>query len=392
MRLNPDQFTRWEPFVELKQQLHQIANQQLNLAPQARDTLETAVFNFIFTQNFDAIEGGYYIQQDDSLVCDSYQNLLIAEFFLLADRVFFNGQFLFIAHKIINNILTHQFDHERMQCHTQSCYPLNQIPFQFTPDELLTILSDEESRLLFSLLDLNLDQAKAQSTHPILICYKKDLKTAANAITMQIKQAQILENLLATRLSQQQISLYQLNKIECKMASHSKDSLSLIASTQLLSALTQLILWHSNQQYILLAEQLSKTLLEHIKQQETQSNQSLAIFIIYTLLTYQQINFNLPQLEQIASVFSALISNHPTVLSSASKQPTLQQQISQIIQILDYFNLRVSSEKKQLQQLNFTDNTLNIECISQSPQDLIQQQNYLAKYNQHLRLFIQQTI
>lgn len=368
-----DYYVAWEQLNQLKKRLHHFAHQPITDSVSEKDSLERKTIEFIKQITIDAVEGGFYRIENKKYQVNTIENIILAEYLLVADKVFLSGEFIYLANRILLNIQKHLFNRQTSFCISQQNYS-NNPPFKVSGNQLIKILDKNELQLLSAFLG---EDVITKNTD-YYMDYYFNIKAAADKSGLHYKQAQILADTM-----QKKLSLF-LKPQYHPVIDRSKKTVYI--SAQLLNTITQAIIWHNNARFISLAEEIYQVLIKHISQVVKQPNQlpiEKQIEICYSIIFFNQINFNQQQIKKVAEYF-----NQINISTLGALPYKAQHEFVVLCQIFNHFNL-ISPPIGQLsQQLSAESHKIKIVTINNSASALTQKQKLLEKYDIHLYLFI----
>ncbi|WP_444996577.1 hypothetical protein [Aliikangiella sp. IMCC44359] len=367
-----DYYVAWEQLNQLKKRLHHFAHQPITDSVSEKDSLERKTIEFIKQITIDAVEGGFYRIENKKYQVNTIENIILAEYLLVADKVFLSGEFIYLANRILLNIQKHLFNRQTSFCISQQNYS-NNPPFKVSGNQLIKILDKNERQLLLAFLG---QDTIIENTHYHLD-YFFNIKAAADKSGLHYKQAQIIENTM-----QQKLSAF-LEPQYHPTTNNSKNEIYI--NTQLLNTITQSIIWHNNKQFISLAEEVYQVLIKHLSliiKQPVQLSIEKQVEICYSITTFNQINFNERQIKKVAEYFSQInISTLDTLPYKA------QYELIVLCKIFSHFNLTTSPIEQFPPQLAAESRKIKIVTINNSASLLTKKHQLLEKYDTHLYLF-----
>ncbi len=376
--------------LQYKNKFHQLAESPLISATSDRDLLDKKTIAFVRKLNIDALKGGLYLAEENQFSFYALKNAILSEFFLLADKVLLSGELSFQGLRILQALKRYLFCHQTSWFDSVIHYSDSSLPFSFRGEILIHLLNKEEQNLFLALTD----NTSIIANKMYFALYRKSLVEAAHIAGMIYKQAQVVE----VSIQQKLLSRVNSNRLDLDLSSEScltrETGLSrepdLLLNAQLLSAYVVALIWYDAKQFYELSEKLFNNLYRSILLGDNVSF-SVEQFtgIIYSLIDFLQVVFNLDKLKQIALVFNQF--NFSKVNEMNSVDQKIKTQLSVIIQVLKHFKLLNSVEKCEL-VLHLLQNTekqgtCQIVELNSSYLQCAEKQRYLIKYNANLKLF-----
>jgi len=289
---------QWQQKQLFLNELHQLSCLPITSSSNKKDEFKSRILDYIFEQSFDALHGGlivngFFPQSKKVLLYKpTATNIFICESLVAAALVFYEGEFLLIAEKILS-MLCNRLNTER---HYLLC------DFLFTPDKFISniehkkierILNHKEIELLEALTD---NQPATHGAY-LSIEFHHSLKNAAKKINMHYKQAQIIENTLLEKLSSNIV-----NKNSSKLSVVLTNALD--TNCDLVIALTNFYLYSPHSHKLGFIENTYEEILRQVNQQEF--NFFDLCSVVYSGIILLQLDFKLDKLHTILTMLTEL--------------------------------------------------------------------------------------
>jgi len=191
----------WQQQERILDDLFQISNLPITASSDAKDKLKSEFFDYLFEQSFDALHGGILVSDMPSpsktelFYKPIALNSMVCECLVSAAVVFYEGEFMVVAEKIISMLCD--------KLESEDYYLLNEL--SFTRKQLESNFSKKNSRNLLDGKEIELLNAlttgdSINNLQSVVIAYHRSLENAANMIDMHYKQARIVEHRLCEKL------------------------------------------------------------------------------------------------------------------------------------------------------------------------------------------------
>ena len=324
---------QWQQKKKILDELYQISDLPVTAPTADRDKLKSGFLDYIFEQSFDALHGGLMLRDAASLSKMELfykpiaTNIIVCECLIAAALVFYEGEFLLIAEKIISMFC------ERLE--SENYYLLNDI--SFTQKELTSNFSSQDiQRILdkdeIALLDALRNNGAFSNVQPVSIEYHCSLKNAAEKIDMHYKQAQIVEHSLLEKLKSNTVR----NKIS-KYSTLLTNPLDI--NCDMIVTLTNFTLYSPRSNKFAIAEKIYKQVFRQTNQQELQ---------FFELCNLIHAGIILLQLDFKIEIFQTIIAMTPKFYTFYEKQKQQNKESSKIIYQVDFISSFFAKTKKAL--------------------------------------------
>ena len=285
----------WDKKQGLIDKLAELAKQSILDSPDERLYYQDYFVNFIYQQKFDALFGGIIVQQENPTNPKLFYskpleaNILICELLLDADQYFYTGELAYTGLQTINYFKQLLKSSSSGLIEKEQLFEATQLNSMFSELELKQQLSEPEYQLFLALTCEKLPSEK--SSHYFLFSQNTPLKLAAKAIDMPLKQAQILEYSMRSKLK----VLRAQKTIDC---SNEIDIENVIKTNcRLLVLLCKAYLYTGDSSFAELASQLQNSIFQQLKHQGL--NRQIATTLIFSALSYLQVKFDSSSLTRL---------------------------------------------------------------------------------------------
>ncbi len=320
------------------QQLTELAAQSIMAPKQQVDECSRRLQTLCLQLEFDALQGGLIMpmrtpeepHQKTLFAKPILINCLIAELLLQADRYLYTGQLNRVAQQSIDYLVTQLENNSQRLITEEPVYALASLYNSFDQSTLHQELEQPELQLLTALICRESLARTNIVGNGVLISYKYQLADAANVINMPLKQAQIIEHSVRTKLNR---------LAESKVHHYVPIANWLTANCRLLQTISQALVLEDKQAWHEKVTQLNHQLMTCLKQTQLTAEQRIAI--VSAGLFYLQVEFEwscadelLSQLESID--FESFVPSM-AAQASASANKSLQQ-LSLISEVVKQLN------------------------------------------------------
>jgi len=297
----------WQYKSSFTSKLNELSKQSILTAPDERIEYQKQFFELIYQAPFDALFGGIILPLSDHNPTDVETfikpiavNILMAGLLLDADQVFYTGDLNDVGVRIIDHLCKLITKTPSGLLEKELLFERPQLDCFFTSEQIHQNLTDKEQSLFIALVGKQSKKSTEQNSLETghLFCLSQNLNSAASEINMPIKQAQILEYSIQSKLKQISTSL---SHCERKL----NDSLS--TNCQLLILLSNSYHYTSERKLIVPATKLANSILETIA--HNQMDQQTKVSIIFATLHFLQIDFKLNILDKLCRVLDLLSPN-----------------------------------------------------------------------------------
>jgi len=191
---------QWQQKQQIINSLYKQARASIFDDPVEKDRLKEDLLSFVYSNYFDQSQGGY-ISQCDSRDQNSRSNLFfkpiitniyLCEILSASSPVLCDGELSHFQQQIFEYLIN------RIETDTlrdSQCLPIERLSSFYSLEAIESLLSEKEKELLCALTNSN-----NLCQDGILFSYTKSLKVAAKEINMEVKEAQILEYSLKSKL------------------------------------------------------------------------------------------------------------------------------------------------------------------------------------------------
>ena len=364
--------------AHLKTVLHQITNSSVLDSPDMRDDLINTTVDFLRSEFFDAIEGGFYRQDPSGFQFVPFHNAILAEYLLLADKVFYHGEPRFYGLALLDNLLNNFWRESKNTIAGDRHYSISETPFIISRNRLASVLNLDELNLLAALIGENNQTTNRHWT----LCFRKPLKDAASDISMPQKQAQIIQSIIVDRLKQLQGKAY--------ATMGDRVSLNTPDRCQMLMALIQALICYGVERFQESAQQISQLLTKELVSRQPDINDLTCLEeqlnIACTLIEYLQVSFDTVILSTVVQWLNGI-----DAALSFNFTPFGQSQLKMLVTVIDRLfqvspDLLTFSLNNQWTKVKM-DNHLAIHCVANNQRGIAIKQQLLAQYNVKQKIF-----
>lgn len=391
----------WLVTQNLLEEMTNIASQPIYASTDDKEALFTQFLNTIYCGYFDELEGGLILDEDLSLLCVSKGskvqnlaslyfkplsiNLSLCRLLLASDLVFYHGEFVNIANKILSHIIASTTNSKNCKLTHELYSPISDFQCSFTPSTLNTILKEQEIALFRSLSKnktINDQQIYTQCC---------SLKDASSSIKMNYKEAQVVEQSIKQKLS---AHLSKLNKNEAVINKTILDPFQI--NCELIEVVCDAFLFRDNPDQRILAEKIFFVLEQEIIN-DIGDNLNINLNLLNLIcsgISLLTINFNSILLERVLSLIESysVIAAKVNESNQLRNDRKLEYQKTLIITFLKSLPIQVNYSEPLLQFIKTESDIkdiFNFVFINQQSVDIDQQITLLnSKYNVFQKIFI----
>lgn len=342
-----------------------------------RDQYLENCFSFIRGYILDPLGGGAYFRNQGIFGFNSFANAILSEYLLAVDRVFYTGEFSYLALRMINAIKSSLLCRRSGWFVSELIYTEDDLPFWVSGKQLLFVLEAAELKLLAALIG----KKEISPDGHYLIHYSSSLILASQTAGIHYKRAQVLDATIKNKLFNSQSGHY-LQGVLTKAP-------DLVANAQILSTLTRAIMWCRADALVDTARRAFDNLYTFIcDANSAQISQEENICVCYALVEFLQLGLSKTCLVKIANVFNRrLLQNDELALLERYRG-----KISLIMQVFAYFNVSTVAwgtlYMKGLIKKREQANDYQIYKIEKSYLQCNEKQRLLARYNEKIRFFM----